>query len=380
MKLDTFFSLINTATVGTNKLTGFVVPKNQDDVIALQEWLESSSEIQLSPETFGTNDKVSFTLTPMLEGGLGYASYEQYFERKRSWWDKSDLNEIIEHQWLLCQHSDKQIIPNNLNKVIELLQILTDKNRFYVTNNTVVFFSKKPSELALKARDNKLLVQLIQGLSTTQIQAIDEICDLLGGDTNSEHFYSKKNAFSSALTDYLTEKEGRIQPDICDLLLDIVNIKIQAIAQYQLYLEDFSYSKFVKKIEENASKFTIRINESLGKSIAQVLGLPVATAVFNIMKIELHWVSVISLMVYSALCALVLYTQQKHLDYIEKEINFFESKLPKQLKNEQWLITHSAISEQIADQKRLIKFLWFIILSSFWYSSWLIGTLTAISK
>ena len=74
------------------------------------------------------------------------------------------------------------------------------------------------------------------------------------------------------------------------LLTDIVNISNQTHTQYDLYLEDFSYSKFVKKIEERASKFTVRINEALGKSSTQVLGLPIAAAVFNFAKLETQWV------------------------------------------------------------------------------------------
>ena len=87
----------------------------------------------------------------------------------------------------------------------------------------------------------------MRDLSEVQIQAINKICGFLGGNSEDEHFHSKKNAFSTALTDYLTEKEGRIQHDVCDLLTDIVNISNQTHTQYDLYLEDFSYSKFVKK-------------------------------------------------------------------------------------------------------------------------------------
>ena len=57
-----------------------------------------------------------------------------------------------------------------------------------------------------------------------------------------------------------------MQHDICDLLADIVKIKVEAIAQHNLYVTDFSFGKFVKKIEENTSKFTARINDALGIS------------------------------------------------------------------------------------------------------------------
>ncbi|ULJ61935.1 hypothetical protein [Wielerella bovis] len=377
MNLNEFFSLVTEMSVGSNNLTGFVTPKKQQDIDGLQEWSESSAEFELGNSALNIGAKTSFTLSPQLQDGLGYASYQQYFDRKREWWQNPNLENVVEHQWLLYQSSRKQITLNNLDKVSTLLKLLTDKKRFYVTNNIVVFFSKKPSEVALKAQDSALLVELIRELSESQIQAINDICEWFGTDAENEHFHSKKNAFSTALTDYLTEKEGRTQHDICDLLEDIVNIKNQALTQHDLYLEDFSYGKFVKKIEENASKFTTRINDALGKSVTHVLGLPIATAVFNLAKIDLHWGSVLSLIVYTSLCALVLWIQQRNLFYIEKEFELFEGKLPKQLKNDLWNMNKKAISDQFKNQKLLTKFLWGIILCTFLYSLDLISYLLA---
>ena len=377
MILTSFFSLITEMSVSKGELTGFLLPKKQKDIEELQEWAETSAEFELIDDQLELNKRAAFKLAPMLENGLGYASYEQYFDKKREWWDVPNIENVVEHQWYKYQSSNKQIKLDNLNKVVALLQLLTDKKRFYITNNIVVFFSKKPSELALKAQDPSQLTKLIRDLNPAQINAIDELCKWFGTNTEDEHFYSKKNAFSTALTDFLVEKEGRIRHDICDLLEDIVNIQGQAIAQHDLYLEDFSYGKFVKKIEENVSKFTTRINDALGKSVTQVLGIPIATAVFNLAKIDLHWGSVVSLMVYTLLCALVLFTQQHNLSHIEKEFQCFEKNLPKQLKNQVWEVNKTTILVQIKHQKCLTKFLWGIIVCAFWYASYLIGYLVA---
>lgn len=379
MILTEFFSLVTEMSVSKNNLTGFVTPKKQEDIVALRNWDDTSGEFELESETLSINKKTSFKLTPRLQDGLGYASYESYFDKKREWWLNPSFDDVVEHQWWLSQASTMQISQENLQTLAKLLQLLADKNRFYSTNNIVVFFSKKPSELSLKAQNSHSFVQLVRDLSEVQIQAINKICGFLGGNSEDEHFHSKKNAFSTALTDYLTEKEGRIQHDVCDLLTDIVNISNQTHTQYDLYLEDFSYSKFVKKIEDRASKFTVRINEALGKSSTQVLGLPIAAAVFNFAKLETQWVGVISLMVYAVLCAAVLFNQNNHLLYIEKEFDLFESKLPKKLKNQDWQMTKTAVLEQIKNQKRLTYLLWFIILSAFWYASGLLGYLVAIT-
>ncbi|SQF64617.1 Uncharacterised protein [Actinobacillus pleuropneumoniae] len=364
MILTEFFSLVTEMSVSKKRLAGFVVPKKQADIVALQDWADTSSEFVLKSETLHIDVAVGFELTPILEGGLGYASYEDYFDRRREWWNNPSFDKIVEHQWRLSQASDTQISQESLQIIAKLLQLLTDKNRFYVTNNIVVFFSKKPSELALKAQDSQTFVQLIRNLSEPQIQSIDKLCVFLGGSTEEEHFYAKKNAFSTALTDYLTEKEGRIQHDICDLVADIVNITNQALTQYDLYLEDFSYSKFVKKIEESSSKFISRVNDALSRSVTQVLALPVATVVLKSMDDQkLSVLANVSLFVYCLICAFVLYNQSRILEHIEKEIKLFEDKLPRQLNDRLWKLNSETITNQIANQKRLSCLLWFTILA-----------------
>ena len=362
MILTQFFSLVTEMSVSKGELTGFISPKKQDDIKELQEWAETSSEFELIDNNLEINKRVAFKLAPMLENGLGYASYEKYFDKKREWWEAPDLENVVAHQWYKYQSSNQQIKIDNLNKVATLLRLLTDKNRFYVTNNIVVFFSKKPSELALNAKDPSQLIKLIRDLNQAQINAIDEICRWFGTNTEDEHVYSKKHAFSEALSDFLIEKKGLVRHDICDLLENIVNIQEQAIAQHELYLEDFSYGKFVKKIEE--------------------------TSVVKLAKIEPYWESVIALMIYILLCALVLFTQQRNLSYIEEEFKIFENKLPQQLKKKknkdgqeneksEWEISKESIISQLKNQNRVIQFLWVIILLAFWYTSFLIGCLAA---
>jgi len=390
MILNQFFSLVTEMSVSKRELTGFLLPKKQEDIRELQEWAETSSEFKLIDDNLELNKKVAFELAPMVENGLGCASYEQYFNKKL-WWKHPNLENVVEHKWLKYQASDEQITFANLDKVVNLLKLLEDKKRFYVTNNDiVVFFSKKPSELALNAKEPSQLIKLIRDLNQAQINAIDEICRWFGTNTEDEHVYSKKHAFSEALSDFLIEKKGRVRHDICDLLENIVNIQEQAIAQHELYLEDFSYGKFVKKIEESVSKFTTRINDALGKSVTQVLGIPIATSVVKLAKIEPYWESVISLMIYILLCALVLFTQQRNLSYIEEEFKIFENKLPQQLKKKknknkdgqeneksEWEISKESIISQLKNQNRVIQFLWVIILLAFWYTSFLIGCLAA---
>lgn len=362
MILTEFFSLVTEMSVSKKCLTGFVMPKKQEDIIALQDWADTSAEFKLDSGNLRINEALAFELEPMLQNGLGYASYEGYFDKKREWWKTPSFDNVVEHQWWQYQASMMQISEEKLQVIAKLLQLLTEKNRFYVANNIVVFFSKKPSELSLKAHDSQVFVQLVRDLSESQIQAINKTCGFLGGNSEDEHIYAKKNAFSTALTDYLTEKEGRIQHDICDLVADIINITNQALTQYDLYLEDFSYSKFVKKIEESSTKFISRVNDTLSRSVTQVLALPVATVVLKSMdNANLSVLANISLFIYCLICAFVLFNQSKIIDHIEQEAQLFESKLPKQLNDQLWALNSQAIAKQIVNQRRLSRLLWLTI-------------------
>ena len=112
-----------------------------------------------------------------MQDGLGYASYESYFDKKREWWLNPSFDNVVEHQWWLSQASTMQISQENLQTLAKLLQLLADKNRFYSTNNIVVFFSKKPSELSLKAQNSHSFVQLVRDLSEVQIQPLIKFVD-----------------------------------------------------------------------------------------------------------------------------------------------------------------------------------------------------------
>jgi hypothetical protein len=356
----------------SSTLVGICVIKNQDDLELCQALRDADYEIVF--EGGLQEGERHFTYSPSTTEG--YASYDDFFTNSPWITAEPRLDRILWHQWAKSQNDEINYIDeNNILTTVHLALKL--KDIFYSHQNIVVFFSKNSSELSLIPHKIEDFIQLLRSFNQEQRDAIDELCHWFGNNTESEHFHSKKSAFSTALTAFLIDKEGRVQHDICDLLADIVKIKVEAIAQHDLYLTDFSFGKFVKKIEENTSKFTARINDALGKSVTQVLGIPVATAVFNLAKIDLHWGSAISLIVYTLLCALVLFTQQSNLLHIEKEFEVFEKELPPQLKNNVWKTNKETISSQFKNQKRLTIFLWLIILCAFWYASFLIGYLAA---
>lgn len=84
MILSEFFSLVTEMSVSKSSLAGFVIPKKQEDITALQDWADTSGEFILRNETLSIDEPVGFELSPRLQDGLGYASYENYFDKKRN--------------------------------------------------------------------------------------------------------------------------------------------------------------------------------------------------------------------------------------------------------------------------------------------------------
>lgn len=73
MILTSFFSLVTEMSVSKEELTGFLLPKKQEDIDELQEWAETSSEFELIDDKLEINKRTAFKLAPILQNGLGYA-------------------------------------------------------------------------------------------------------------------------------------------------------------------------------------------------------------------------------------------------------------------------------------------------------------------
>ena len=62
MNLTQFFSLVTEMSVSKGALTGFLLPKKQEDIVELLEWADTSGEFSLTDETVEINKKSAFKI------------------------------------------------------------------------------------------------------------------------------------------------------------------------------------------------------------------------------------------------------------------------------------------------------------------------------
>ena len=228
-----------------------------------------------------------------------------------------------------------------------------------VSNKKLVFFSKYTFEIDydISNRVNDF-DQIIIDINQKTIMIINDFCDWLNEDKASKHLGEKKAIFSYVLAN-IQESDETL--NFIDIMLDIQNIYKSTLAQFDLYIEDFNYEKFVKKLEENSEKFVDKINDSVSKVSSQVLALPIAAAIPALLRsneiiVDAFGQSMIAiaLIVYATICYFSLIVQKEVLDNIEIRVDQFEKKgkVPKSLK-EQWKKDKNEIDKLIEKQRHL---------------------------
>lgn len=136
-----------------------------------------------------------------------------------------------------------------------------------------------------------------------------------------------------------------------------------------MYLENFSYSKFVKKLEENNEKFVTRINDTISKILPQLLGLPFLAAIITAFRAEDNLFVYSALFVYSLVSILALGYQKTILDDISDEINTYDKNgnVPEELKR-RWIEYKFRFDKLVRKQKTLYYVLYISALICLLYS------------
>lgn len=226
-------------------------------------------------------------------------------------------------------------------------------------NKKLVFFSKKNFELSIAINQQvEAFSQSLKALTDKQIQILQGFSDWLNDENTSSHIDAKKSILAFVFSDTL-------QPDatIINVLYQIEQIDKAIQKQYALYMENFSYEKFVKKLTENSEKFIAKVNDSISKILPQFLGLPFLTAIPTALKSGDNWLVYIALCFYCVMCYLGLSYQKQMLDNIADDVEKFEvkGKIPGALQSD-WENDKHKINELIIKQRRLY---WLLLISVF---------------
>nr|WP_314266768.1 hypothetical protein [uncultured Moellerella sp.] len=243
----------------------------------------------------------------------------------------------------------------NYQIVKKFLQQLISMDSYTDTvNKKLIFFSKKTFELSIDIQPQlDDFIELLSNLDSAQCKLIFDFREWLNDEETSNHIDEKKSILAFVLSDALPQDATLI-----DLIKQIHNISESVQAQYALYLENFSYEKFVKRLEENSEKFVSKINDTISKVLPQFLGLPFLTAIPTALKSADNWLVYFALIIYCIMCIYGLSNQKSILNYISQDVESYEKKgkIPEKLKI-QWKIDKKRIKQLLRKQRHLYKVL-----------------------
>ncbi|WP_434352631.1 hypothetical protein VH441_05270 [Psychrobacter sp. HD31] len=260
------------------------------------------------------------------------------------------------------QDIDYFSVENKKNEEIESYQ--TIKKLFYCLekmssysdklNKKLIFFSKNVINLnysisTTNISDFKLL---LKSLTKQQKETIDKFCIWFEDQNSATHISEKKSILSQVLLNF---RNDSTEINLTAVVEDIEYIFKSIKGQYELYIENFKYDKYVQKLEEKSDKFIEHVNTSISKVITQILGLPIAVAISAVLKgtqQNNNWIIYCLVIIYALICFFALNAQKATLDHIKKSVKEYSDKLP-QYFNESWNKEEKHINNLIQKQMLL---------------------------
>ena len=231
-----------------------------------------------------------------------------------------------------------------------IIQLMSVASYTDSVNRKLIFFSKRTFELSNNVEDiiEKVICMLTE-MDQNKYLHIGEFIRWLNNKETSEHSNEKKYILAYVLLEILPN-----EANIINIVQKIEQINEAVQSQYGLYLENFSYSKFVKKLEENNEKFVTRINETISKILPQLLGLPFLAAIITAFRSEDNLFVYTALFIYSLVSILALRYQKTILNDISEEINAYEKNgnIPEELRPK-WCECKIKFDKLIKKQKTL---------------------------
>ena len=266
---------------------------------------------------------------------LPFAGYEDFWNNYslQEIRTEDELRESFFHRWAVAHQDARRIGDDAIDAVFAFLQVLPGMG--YRHGNTLIFLGKNAIEVrCIFSEDAALeMTALMRTISAGQAEKIRNF-SLWLQEGDEGHQAEKRQIFSFALGNLLHAESTW---NIARLLENFTLLEKEVRGQYRLYMENFRYEKFVKKLEESSEKFVTRINDTLSKIFSQVLALPVAATALNLFAKTGSWIGHVALLLYCALCFVALINQTQVLQHLHDELEDYQTsgKIPQTL-TEQW--------------------------------------------
>lgn len=336
-----------------------------NQLLSDENYVNAALEADNKPE-LGITVSLTFG-TPKLQFGRFFKKLDDLIKFDIAQLNNKSLSQspfFIEYENIASFDENIPVLDSYRVVMTFLQQLITMDSYTDVVNKKLIFFSKKTFELSIDVTTRlSEFTQIIRKLDVEKRKIMTDFRVWLSDEKTSSHIDEKKSILAFVLSNTLSSNANFV-----DVIQQISHISEVVQAQYALYLENFSYEKFVKKLEENTEKFVSKINDTISKVLPQFLALPFLTAVPAVLKSNDNWLVYIALIIYCIMCFYGLTNQKLILDHLRQDIELFENrgKIPETLRN-QWNEDKSRINKLIKKQRHLYRVLLLALIGCFCY-------------
>ena len=323
-----------------NILRGRCIPSTTEDLDRLRE------EAEVYPLSFDPDLDLGkpsdFEFRPKID--QGFAGYEDFWRNSnlQRGFSRDAFKGSFFHQWAVLHNNGRQIKEAVIDAVFDFLDPLIKLDALIKKGephygNSLFFFGKNVVQIICTFKKEERYIAMTRLMREMAEDELTDIREMARWLQEKSHSQEKRQILASVLA--ASSIDNNCTWNIVGILADFPRLAKEIRGQYALYMEDFSYDKFVKKLEENSDKFVARINDTLGKILTQVLSLPVATTALNIFAKEGKPFGYIALLLYALICLLSLWYQAVVLVQLRKELDDYSAsgKIPLALEA-QWQI------------------------------------------
>lgn len=338
-----------------------VTEQNQQRIVKFieAEYFSTDDDILLDSKVgLSFNANYLHEITPRI--AVSYQHYHRFYSKNKFDSDTPIIEEMAEQHFRKLSYFRKSI-----QSVVELTSIL--KTNFYANENAIILFSGEALEIKIPEWES-----FSWGLTEESRQAINDFIDWIdtGDSDNSDKNKRRKEVVASILSKelYDTPAANRLE----DLITRLPQLSVECKKSYDLYLEEFTYSKFSKKLEESALGFYDKINNALSSLRTQVLSLPLLLGLIRFLKFGDDAFVRYSFIAYISVVLLVLVQHFVYLKNLEAEFLRFHDKHKNTLSEDMVVI------KKTFDRQKLIQWVVYwalaLITGGILYSVFCLGT------